>query len=203
MKTTIYLVRHGQSELNAKSILAGHVDAPLTELGVEQAHQAKDNLKNIKFDAAYSSDLQRAVITGGIVYGKPIPGSKRLKALRERTYGSLDGKPDALRKEGDEKMKAMSAEERWSYKHVHDMESDGELSARFLGALETIAKDNYGKTVLIANHGGTIRTTLMKLLNFSHAELPPGSFKNAGYIVLEYSDSEGFKVANINGAKPK
>ena len=56
----LYFIRHGQSELNLKGILAGQTDTPLTDEGREQAKEAAVKLEGIKFDAVFSSDLSRA-----------------------------------------------------------------------------------------------------------------------------------------------
>ena len=73
------------------------------------------------------------------------------------------------------------------------MESDHELSERFIGALRGIAQSNVGKTVLVAAHGGTVRITLIGLKHGSHADFPPGSIKNASFIEVSY-DGETLRV---------
>ena len=190
----IILVRHGETTLNKLSILNGQLaDPALTEKGKEQARLTGLKLKDVHFDAAYSSDLKRAIKTGAIIYGKPISKANQLPALRERNFGSLDGKPETHYIKGNEKKKTMPHDERWVYKHVPDMESDHELSQRFIGALESVAKKNYGKTILVVAHGGAIRTTLIKLQGLTDNEFPPGSFKNGSYVELDYAD-HSFKV---------
>ena len=42
------LVRHGQSEYNAKNLECGWIDSPLTDLGHQQARQAAEKLPKIK-----------------------------------------------------------------------------------------------------------------------------------------------------------
>lgn len=65
----ITLVRHGQSESNACKKFGGWLDVPLTNLGIEQAHQTGKMLKknNIQFDICCTSFLQRAKITRKII----------------------------------------------------------------------------------------------------------------------------------------
>lgn len=199
-QTKIYLVRHGETTLNARSILSGHLDPPLTEKGNEQARLTATKLKNVHFDAAYSSDLQRAIETGRIIYGKPIPKANRIPGLRERNFGLLEGKPEKHYVEGNKNKKTMTHDELWVYKHVHDIESDHELSLRFIAALEPVAKKNPGKTILVVAHGGAIRTTLMKLQSLTYNEFPPGSFKNGGYAELAY-ENNNLKVVQVTGVQ--
>ncbi len=90
----MYLVRHGETELNKLNQIQGWVDSPLTEDGLEIAHLCGLGLKDIEFDVAYSSDLMRAVKTTEIILIQnnlnAIPHSIK-KGLREISYGSFGG----------------------------------------------------------------------------------------------------------------
>jgi len=197
-RTRIYLVRHGESVLNKQGIISGQVDPEMTDEGRAQVRRTKQELKDVKFDVAYSSKMIRAMETADILYGKPMPDANRLQGLRERSFGSLDGKPEHLINPGNEIRQKLSHKEGIHFKHVPDMESDYELTERFIPVLEKIAQANIGKTVLIAAHGGVIRTAVMKLADLTYQELPAKSFKNAGYVVLDYIDGD-LKVEEING----
>ncbi len=199
--TTIYLVRHGESESNKRGIIAGHIDPDLTEEGREQVRRTKEKLRHLHFDEVYSSDLKRAVHTAEILYGQPVSESNRMHLLRERNFGALEGKPEHHYHESNRKRAEMSEEDGWHYKYVPDMESDHELFTRFVPALEKIAKDNPGKTVLVVAHGGAIRSTIMRLAGYTYAQLPSGSFVNAGYTELRYEPDKGFSVIQISGVK--
>lgn len=197
--TIIFLVRHGESKLNEEDIIAGQIDTPLTDRGKKQALETRRELDGVNFDNAYSSDLKRAIETGEIIYGKPIPKTNQIKNLRERTFGSLEGKPEHHQKPGNEKKKKISDHEAWHFKHVSDMESDYELSDRFMTAFKEIAKQNSGKTILVVAHGGPVRTTIMSIRGLGNKNLPAGSFRNAGYVKLEYNGTD-FEIKQIVGA---
>ncbi len=202
----IYLVRHGQSVGNRDDLMSGHTDHPLTELGKAQAAATKEVLKDVSFDDVYSSDLRRAADTAGIIFGSPVPKDHQLAELRERNFGDLEGKPSHHRAARDESQKAhvatLSDEERWRHKPAEDTESNHELSTRFIGALTQIATSSMGNTILVVAHGGCIRTTLIKLGYATQDELPGGSFKNAGYIVLDY-DGSSFSIEKVSGVDRK
>lgn len=92
----IYIARHGQNEDNANGILNGHRDLPLTEIGIRQAHQLADGIREagLSFDAVYTSPLSRAKRTAEIVcetlgISEPIV----LDSLIERDFGMMTGKP--------------------------------------------------------------------------------------------------------------
>jgi len=94
----IYIVRHGQDEDNAKSILNGHRNKALTALGRKQAKEMARTLKKMKvdFSATYVSPLKRAKETAQIIAGElKLKPAKVLSSLIERDFGVMTGKPVA------------------------------------------------------------------------------------------------------------
>jgi probable phosphoglycerate mutase len=85
--TEIWLVRHGETTLNASRRLAGWSDPPLTETGRRQAVALRGQLEDQVFDQVWSSDLERAVTTAQLAWGKPRPDVR----LREINFGDLEG----------------------------------------------------------------------------------------------------------------
>ena len=85
----IYIIRHGQTELNNKKALQGRSDHPLNDTGIQQAQEAAAMLQNVKFDAVYSSPLIRAVQTAKILAPElePIIDER----LIEMDYGPYEG----------------------------------------------------------------------------------------------------------------
>ena len=65
----LVLVRHGQSEWNAKNLFTGWKDPSLTNKGKEEAKKAGETIKeeNINFDIHFTSELKRAQFTGKII----------------------------------------------------------------------------------------------------------------------------------------
>ncbi len=198
----IYLVRHGQSVANENNIVAGQIDVALTELGKQQAAEAGRKLQHVNFDAAYSSDLQRAADTAGIIVGEDIPEHRQLVDFRERNFGRLDGKSVEQLKEVRENQAAhvdtLDDDAKWRHSHVEGMESNHQLSSRFVAAMEQVAKNHRGQTILIAAHGAAMRTALIAIGYGSDQELPSGSIANAGFAQLEYDD-DGFHVVRVVG----
>ena len=60
---TIYLVRHGETDWNARRIVQGVTDIPLNETGLAQAAAARELMKDVPIDIIYSSPLVRAYRT--------------------------------------------------------------------------------------------------------------------------------------------
>ncbi len=90
----IYLARHGQDQDNANGVLNGQRDEPLTNIGISQAKQLAQKIKDadLRFDSIYSSPLQRAFKTAEVIsdaqnLSKPI----KLGSLIERDFGIMTG----------------------------------------------------------------------------------------------------------------
>ncbi len=85
----IYIVRHGQTELNNKMVLQGRSNTHLNETGINQAKEAASQLSDIHFQKVYSSPLERAVETAKII----VPGAQILidDRLIEMDYGPYEG----------------------------------------------------------------------------------------------------------------
>ena len=65
----IYVVRHGQTDLNRERKIQGRMGLPLNEYGIEQANVLRDELKSINFDYVFSSPQKRAIQTAEIISG--------------------------------------------------------------------------------------------------------------------------------------
>ena len=88
MEKILYLMRHGQTLFNVRRKIQGVCDAPLTELGIEQARRAARHYTEhqIIFDHAYSSTSERACDTLELVTDMEY---KRVKGLREWNFGEI------------------------------------------------------------------------------------------------------------------
>lgn len=193
--TTFYLVRHGKTLWNEKKLLQGQLDSPLTTEGITQAKNLAKKLKGVKFDLVFSSDLLRAKRTAEIVVLERDLEIKTSELLRERNFGHLQGKSE---KEWDSVFKKLSDEQKFSYKHSPQIESDEELVNRLLRFIREVAIRYPGKNVLVVTHGGVIRVSLYKFGIGDYKSLPPGSVKNTGFVKL-LSDGVDFFVKEISG----
>lgn len=87
----IYVIRHGQTDWNVAGLYQGHSDIPLNNNGITQASILNETLKDIHFDAVFSSPLSRAYNTAKICLSNrniPIIINNN---LIERSFGELEG----------------------------------------------------------------------------------------------------------------
>ena len=91
MKTTLYVIRHGESVANHMDALAGQMNVPLTPLGVRQARKTAEFLQDVPLTAIYSSDLCRAAETARLVAEKHHLSYTQLPELREINGGLWEG----------------------------------------------------------------------------------------------------------------
>ena len=87
----LYFVRHGQTLFNQLKRVQGWSDAPLTNLGIQQAQDLGIGLKDISFAHAYSSSSERAYDTAAYVIGDRNIDITPLKGLREMFFGNIEG----------------------------------------------------------------------------------------------------------------
>lgn len=188
---TIYLVRHGETEWNAKRIIQGHSDIPLNSKGKLQAKQLGEELKNVHFEVVFSSDLLRARDSAEIIVsGKKIKINVE-KVLRERFFGRFEGKPLMdFKKIVGEVM--LVNKEKQSELNLFDVENDEDIVTRLVPFMQEVVKKYLGKNILMMTHGGLIRAFL-GYVGFKIPEYSEKPMKNAGYLIIE-SDGVEFKI---------
>ena len=181
----LVLLRHGESQWNLENRFTGWVDIPLSPKGEKEATQAGEKLKGYKFDKGYTSVLRRAIDTMDIVLkiiGQSNLSIERDKALNERHYGALQGlnKAEIGKQYGEEQLKIW----RRSYdvpppKDVTELNPDGiseslkDTAARTLPYFEAkiIPDVLAGKNVIVAAHGNSLRSIVMRLDNLTKEQV--------------------------------
>lgn len=140
----IYIVRHGQVPHNAKREY-NNKDEDLTELGIRQAKNLRDKIKNIHFDIVISSPLLRTIHTEDILtnYDDSLITDNR---LTERNCGNLSGQP----------LEVTNRDEYWNYYttiQYGTSENIKDFFGRIYNFLDELKTKEYN-TVLIVAHSG-------------------------------------------------
>ncbi len=190
----IYVVRHGETEWNAKKITQGHTNIPLNQAGKVQAGELAKNLQHINFYKIFSSDLLRAKQTAKIVALERKIAVETTKLLRERRYGHFEGKPAEALKEFDIMRSILSKDEKFRFKPYKDIESDEEVVTRIIRLIREISTSYIGKTILFVTHGGIMRA----FLNHLGMDLSQGSIGNGAYAEI-LSDGIDIFLQEIRG----
>ena len=188
MKTTIVLIRHGETKTNKANILCGHTDVDLSEKGYAQAERGAEYLKKFKFDKIYSSDLTRAYQTAKAVarvQNLPITTDKN---LREIYCGDWECVASDILKQKYPVSYNLYLNDFENCK-CDNGESGKEFINRALTVVDKIAKENQGKTILIATHGGILRA-LDGYLFTDKGWQAYGWYSNVGVTVTEYEDGK-------------
>ena len=153
----IYLVRHGETEFNRERRIQGHVDSPLTELGVRQAHAVGGLLRDLIRDQTgwrlVSSPLGRAHVTAQFISQRlgnlPIELDDRLK---EMSWGPNDGR---LRAEVEAENPTTFGRTNWAF-DAPDGESLEAVTARVSSWLAELPPEPE-RRVIAVSHGITGR----------------------------------------------
>ena len=208
--TTLYIVRHGQSIGNSTRTFLGHTDLDLSELGYLQANATANELKNVKIEKIYSSDLKRA-------YNTAVPNAKLHNLeiisdinLREAHAGEWEGMlvDDIIEKWGIDFFK-----NEWAGNFGNFIFPSGESTKRagerFYQEIIAISQENPGKTILICAHAAVIRSFWAKISNIPYGEVsdrlpfPTNAsysiccYENGKIVPLSYSNDKHLSEVGI------
>ena len=168
----IVLDRHGESAWNAESRLQGQADAPLSDLGRDQALGLRAALRDLPPMAVVASDLSRARDTAALAGHADAEPDAR---WRERGLGEWEG-----RLEGDIDRDALRA-----FRRTDVPPAGGELwpdfQARVGAALDDLA--GRGGAWLVFTHGGCVRAAVAHLTGADHRTVAGPA--NASLTVLQ------------------
>ena len=141
----VYIARHGQIPNNA---LKRHTypNEDLTELGIKQAEELKEKIKDIKFDIIYVSPYLRARHTADIINTNNI-NMIIDERLSERSCGNLSGQPLEANEERIDYWNYFSIKEHGTAENIKTF---FERVYNFLNELKT--KD-YEKVLIVAHSG--------------------------------------------------
>lgn len=199
MSVTIYLMRHGQTYLNKYERMQGWSDALLTPEGEKGCIASGKGLRDIVFDAVYTSDLKRTRLTAELVLSQNIhyPNYEiiEMPEFREVFFGSFEGMPidqvwpnviktDDVRKDGYRVLNAL---------HQADPLKEAENYQMFWsrvekGLIKVVEKHKVSHdTVLIVSHGMTIRNILQTIIP-DLQEVP--RFDNASITKIRYEKGQ-------------
>lgn len=195
MKTTLYIVRHGQTEWNRLGLLQGLLASPLTEEGLAEAEAFRPEITALNPEVVYSSDQERALTTARILTADLNRIIHTHIGLREMNFGIFQGKSwDYIKREMAD-IYEIYREDDPDYE-IPEGESHNQFHNRVISAMEEIRRAHCGKRILIVTHGGTIN----KMLAYAEGLAPSANrffrSKNLALNILEYENGNYTRITD-------
>lgn len=201
----LVLVRHGISDYNRKGLWTGWDNPPLCDEGFRESRKTGEQLGNIKFDFAYSSDQIRSVQTLLEIFkatNQSVP-IVQAAAIRERNYGvyTRKNKWEVKKSIGEEEFKKLRRS--WDYP-IENGESLRQVWKREIPYFkqEIEPKLRNGKNVIIASSGNALRALVKYLENISDEKISEVEI-GTGEAYIYDIDSNGQVISKeIRGINP-
>jgi len=198
MVKEIYIIRHGETELNRQGIVQGRgINADLNDLGRAQAEAFYQLYKEVPFDKIYTSDLKRTWQTVQKFIDSGLPWEK-LSGLDELAWGIWEGQPN-------------TEEAREAFRNMLQCWEDGNFTAHFEGGesvqdvyerlkepMRILMTRPEEKKVLLCMHGRAMRIFLClltgkplnEMTDFPHQNtvLYKVGFEEGKFVVLDFNN---------------
>ena len=160
--TVTLLLRHGQTPMSVQKRYAGRSDAPLTDVGVQQAAAAAKRLASASLGVIVTSPLLRTVQTAQEVAAVTGAAVVTDDGFRETDFGAWEGLTFAeVRERWPAELAAWLADPAVA---PPGGESFSDVSARVTAALHRLLAARTGQTVLIVSHVTPIKTLVATAL---------------------------------------
>lgn len=142
----LYVVRHGQTGWNEKKKTMGRMDMPLSNVGIEQSEQLKEELEGTNIDLIFCSPLTRAKETANIINKSKKVTMELDSRLMERSLGNLEGRD--YTEDNDRLWDININTDDYYIEKMEDMKD------RVYDFLEDVINNYSDKDVLVVTHGG-------------------------------------------------
>lgn len=193
---TIYFIRHGQTDWNAEGRLQGQRDVDLNALGLRQAAEAADRLREVAGAGLAEADFvaspllrtRRTMEALRARLALPADGYRRDPRLKEIHFGAWEGLTWAEIRRRDPGGAAARDRSRWSYRPAGaGAESYAMLTARVAPVL-----GEFRRTAVVVAHGGVARAMLVALGHLDVRAAPRIGIRQGSVLVL---DADGWRWA--------
>lgn len=195
----LVITRHSESEWNLLGKWTGLTDVNLTDKGRADSRLLGEQIRDIDFDAVYTSDLKRTHQTlAGIYEGKEqdLPAFTKNAALNERDYGDMTGKNkwEVQAEVGDEAFTGIRRG--WEYpvpggENLHDVY---ERAVPYFES-EILPRLQRGENVLLVSHGNTIRALMKHLDQISDQDIESVEMPFTSILVYKFESGSDLPVS--------
>lgn len=180
----IYLLRHGQTNLNRDGKFQGDTDKDLNEFGKKQTELLGKRMQKYHIDIIYSSDLKRVMETSEIINSYINTEIVVKEELREINMGAWDVVTIRERYTNNEDYAA-----KW-HKHLADLpypegECGQDVCKRAMKVVDEVKKQQY-ENVAIVTSGGTIAILLCEFLGLEQYKRFVMEIDNCSISIVNY-----------------
>ena len=183
MKTTLILVRHGETMKNVEGKMHQKGDGEiLTDLGKTQIQKTADKLKKLRISKVFSSNEVRAIESSKIIASVCGVPSEIIEGMEERNWGIYANKSWS---EVKAILDPLTFEKRYTYT-PEDGESWKTFERRLINAINKLIENYINKVVVVITHGGAIRALVPYLLGVKKEESYKYDPKNASITIVEF-----------------
>lgn len=197
MKTTVLLIRHGETEWNTLGKFQGCTDIALSDAGIKQAELLKDRLKG-DFDYIYSSPLSRAFETANILATGTNKEVTVAPEIREINFGEWEGLTvHEIAERYPEVFKAWRTNKTESYICGGDS-SINNAANRAKKCILDIVNKHKGKKIAIVAHGGIIKAGLIGIFQWDMTMYHKMALGNTCINTLTFTDDLNPVLAALN-----
>ncbi|WP_010272218.1 histidine phosphatase family protein [Paenibacillus senegalensis] len=197
--TRFYLLRHGETDWNRDgNRYCGRTDIGLSEEGQRQIHNTALRLKEVSFDAIYSSTLQRAVLSAQALQTHHKLDITRDERLVEIDFGQWEGWKGAQISERDPQGWKLWITEPELYPAGGSGETAGQVADRAASFFAEISKRHEGGCVAVVAHNTLFRIYLARMLEMPMRNYRNLSKDNTGISIIELQ-AEQFRLIQLNG----
>lgn len=197
MDKELYIIRHGETDLNKQGIIQGRgIDSDLNDTGRAQAAAFYAMYKDIPFEKVYTSELKRTQQTVQRFIDAGIPWEKQA-GFDELAWGEWEGKQTNEYAIGAFK----DITEKWQAgdydAHFTGGESPNQVAERLREVMELVTSRTDEKLILICMHGRALRLLMCLLSNKPIAEMYDFPHQNTGLYKLSFSNG-AFTILETN-----
>ncbi len=196
MTTTIFLIRHGQTDSNVSGLYTGWSEENLNELGYIQAHRLSYRLARLSLAAIYTSPINRAYTTAAIIAEPHQLNVEVLDDLIEIQLGDWEGiYQDEIQRRWPRLWQQSRIDP--SEITIPNGESFEQVKTRAIRALNTVIRASQDKQAAIVTHEIIIKVLIAYALGVTNSIYRRIEIDNASLSVLQITDSN-YQLVSMN-----
>lgn len=192
--TTVYIIRHGETENNRLYKFVGSTDQPLNDRGIAQAETLRKPMSEVHLDRIYTSPYLRTTMTA-----ERVRNGRYIEVIGDRGLCEIHcGKWEGL---GKPEIEALwpGQIELWEHTpdllHMEDGETFSQVQERAVKAFTDIVKKEHGNSIAVVSHMLTIQLIMAKLLSVPIRDVwQMVRLENTSITTMQIHDNGDFEV---------